>query len=763
MHRALNAAAAALALAACGAVPRAHAPPPRAPRPAVGPPPERWIDYAGSRVWRSIPPWHFVGGTRVDAPSECGEPARERWVRGGSRFEVEGDESRAAEETLRAPIVAAVPTADGWRWFTAREVWASATWLGPLHRVAAWPDASPVPAPGRPVAVREGVLFGVPSPPRRWVITAGFVDDRHGFALTEPGVILETTDAGGTWRRLPSPGPLVTELTVRLRSVHASVGAYGARWILRANRWEPLPLPMGAPAVSDRELLHWRVWWALAVPLAWDHGRIALFDASRFGVYDVATDRVAAAEAPGCSVDHAFFAERLFAACRREGDDELLSFDGSWRRRMRFRSTGYGVCVASADGLDLACLGPCATDADRGARGVCVVHGEAPPVTLHGIDEGGFVPVGFRDGALVSVARGDALDALRVRVGDEAPRALGDAWPAGSWTLEALAPRLDRNGRLHLLARGADDTLAVLDGWPGGAWTRRDGPRLRDASLCGDEGVVVGIDRGGVEWASADARGQWRRLAAASAWGRWSARVQCTAASWQLRTLPESGGGVSGGDIPVAWEGRGWGPTRTDDGTLLGDDAPSLDDDLDAARARWWRCAVDGTSASTTPLRDDASLTARAGPRSITSELLRATWPPRNGETDDPVGEGPFALDGDVGRLHARRDGELVAVSARGEARPLGRASPRACEGGARGDLALRVLVTIDPLTEPVRGALHLAIDRRGLCVPSTPRPGPDRDGDGPVTVTSVAPTGDAYLAQWRTEELRVGLRCTAP
>jgi hypothetical protein len=703
--------------------------------------------------------WHR--SARIDAPSACGEPARERWVQGGSRFEVEGDETHAAEETLRAPITAAVPTPDGWRWFTRGEVWASATWLGPLRRVAAWDDASPVPAPGRPVAVRDGRLLGAPSPPNRWVLTAGFVDESRGVALAEPGVFLETTDAGATWQRLPAPPSLVTDLTVSVRGIHALEDAAGRRWILRGRRWAPDPAPPTPDA--DGDLPDWRRRWSAAVPLSWDHARLALFGDHHVDVYDVATDRVVPTVAPPCGVDDAFFAGRLFAVCRGEHHDDLFAFDGtSWRRQMAFRSPGHGVCVASADGADLACPGSCGTALDGDARGVCVVRDGHAPETLRARGDDRFVPVGFRDGALVSVARGDTLGAWRVRVGDEAPRPLGDSWPVGPWAFDTLSPRLDHYGRLHLLARDGDDALVVFDGWPGGAWTRRGGPPLREAHLCGDEGVVLGRDDDGVVWASDDARGPWRRLGAFDRGRTWFTRLTCSAAGWRLYFWGRGGGGPLGADH-VAWEGLGWGPVRTEGGTLRGAEPPAWLDAAPLVEPAGWRCALDGTVARAPLLRDDASLTARDGPRSITAAGLAATVrrASSDGEGLDYAADGVFVLDGAVGRLHQRSDGELVAVSTGGDARSLGVVRPRACEAGARGDLALRIDAVIEARTDRVSGALHLAVDRRGVCVPTTATPGPGRDGDGPIAVTGVTPAGGAWLAHLRRASLRFGLRCT--
>lgn len=170
------------------------------------------------------PRWSIVAVSlfeRESAPRAIeAADAVERWVFGGLRAKADGADLSIVGEALRAPIVAATPIdplrSDGEWLFVSEDgaAWLSRSFDGPLERVAresamrlgaAGPRSSGTLALfGRDrtlfFADREG-LRRAPEALEEPVITAAFESRERGFVLEAPGRLLETTDAGRTFRR----------------------------------------------------------------------------------------------------------------------------------------------------------------------------------------------------------------------------------------------------------------------------------------------------------------------------------------------------------------------------------------------------------------------------------------------------------------------------------------------------------------------------------------------------------------------------------
>ncbi|MFO0601549.1 MAG: hypothetical protein U0324_00175 [Polyangiales bacterium] len=567
-----------------------------------------------SRATPLVPARVFVQGAidrehnRVCVTVE-GDDGAERMLRAGVREEIrEGTTRRAAVRLAGAPDLV-FHDAAGWHFFSARNRWRAATFLGEPEQVQRLRRGVVGRGVGRPVALRDGAIEGMDVPGT--VMDAAFVDDRTGVAVVEPGVALFTEDGGATWRPLrvddaltdvlATPAGVFVEGRNRWRlDAGASIAAGGA---FPERRWCPSNDEAGSPEVPDvgDEAQPQR----LDPGLRWaDDARTAVVLDARGTRYDLIHDRFEQAPDPPCEQPQPVSGSAFAAVCA--GDHERLTAygrggGGPWRALGVLRRCG-AACVASHDGRRVACEGRCdpAGECD-GVSTVCELSADGPPrERRYGDGRRRFTPLGYDGAALVVLDGRPHLSHAEFARGDEPPRRLCPGLDA---------PRLTREFSQYDPPRLEDGVIALTASNPALGWGRyvvmaapgapcavreetlaEDRRRRPDdtpgrwALACGRGGRALAF-HDDEAWVRDAAEGPWRRLETSlpgvdRAWLRGRLRdgdVECG----------EAGYWVADGEVAVI----GWGAPATARRTLVGEpDAPR--EHAFTAMPTEWRCAV---------------------------------------------------------------------------------------------------------------------------------------------------------------------------
>lgn len=182
-----------LALASCT---RPSLPPPAAPPPAA---PAAPVDVAHALRW-SVPKAPY------EAPALVGADAAGTrfYVVGGMRATVDArGVMQVAHEGLAAPIAYAGEANGGWRFVAGNAVLEAAHFLDAPRVVFNAAQGAPGWGAGRPVFAHDGALTGAPFSDSERALDAAFADAQRGLAVSEPGRLWVTADAGAHWSRVP--------------------------------------------------------------------------------------------------------------------------------------------------------------------------------------------------------------------------------------------------------------------------------------------------------------------------------------------------------------------------------------------------------------------------------------------------------------------------------------------------------------------------------------------------------------------------------
>ncbi len=467
------------------------------------------------------------------------EGAVRRYIVHGHALELEGDVTRSADWSLAEGTWRVLRAADGWRFISETGVWASPSFLGPLHLVVSSPEGVLGHGVGRVVTLRNGRLEGAPLPPSV-VIDAAFADDARGVALIEPGVAFVTGDAGQHWTLAPPFEETVREVAADVEGLWL-IGATRAR-VHRSNGTQTVVDVAGAPrtfepaepeAARPRNLLDFREVEHLTTFLDTSQrtavARIGTWHTSHEAIYDLVDDRIVGPfePPPRCRLGSYQVADRLYAVCDQDGGWALLARgdDGAWAPRLTFRACGEApTCAVSPDGRRVACEGRC-SEQESCAAGttVCeqidhepprsrVVGGRVPRWSIAGWDGDELVLLDERRFASHAMAlRGSGPRVLLMANEDRA-----------RYRIHGSLLRLGRDGLLRVTATTSDTRESVvLEGRPGGRFVAREAPSwattpdLRGrVALCSADGDLGAVAPDGGIWFSTHLERAWHSLQA---------------------------------------------------------------------------------------------------------------------------------------------------------------------------------------------------------------------------------------------------------
>ncbi len=170
-------------------------------RPSLPPPavPAAPVDVAHALRW-SVPKAPYEAPTLVGTDAS----GTRLYVVGGMRAAVDArGVMRVAHEGLSSPIAYAGDAGDGWRFVAGDAVLEAAHFLDAPRVVFNAAQGAPGWGAGRPVFVHDGALAGAPFAESERVLDAAFADAQRGLAVSEPGRLWVTADAGARWSRVP--------------------------------------------------------------------------------------------------------------------------------------------------------------------------------------------------------------------------------------------------------------------------------------------------------------------------------------------------------------------------------------------------------------------------------------------------------------------------------------------------------------------------------------------------------------------------------
>lgn len=376
----------------------------------------------------------------------------------GLRVELAGDDVRIAEDGFTSAIPAAAPTADGWLFLSRDGVLAtSATWTGPLRRVADAPAAivASQAGIGRITFRDEGGRWawadaagihgfeGLPAPP----MSAAFADTRRG-AVVLPGGALRTTDDGGaTW----TDAPIGDDAAVALLAEGGAVRVY---WAARA----PTDLFTGPSHEPPRELT------------------------------DLQQARIRAAQAAGAPAAPLgpwgprdaggrhlvpWGARTLGVRSTEESLTIAVRDPDGWTPLRIFPTdvSPAGGFLAGADGRSLAVVAPCRPEAPTDGRAVCLTTDGG--ATWREAD----LPAAFADlealaGTRLLVRLGRPASDAPLRLGGEVPSSWSVVDVATGAVTPLSAPRASGDAGTHAARLLPDGTVVATVGPPGAGTPR---------------------------------------------------------------------------------------------------------------------------------------------------------------------------------------------------------------------------------------------------------------------------------------------------
>lgn len=529
-----------------------------------------------------------------------------RRLRVGVREELHGGAMQHAEVRLAGAPDQVFHDAAGWHFFSARNRWRAATFLGEPEQVQRLRRGLVGRGVGRPVAIWRGAVEGMEVPGT--VMDAAFADDRAGVAVVEPGVAILTADGGATWRPLrvddaltdafATPAGIFVAGRQRWRldagALVAAGGAFPERdWCTSEDDREEPDTP-GADDRADTRRLDPGLLWA-------DNAHTAVVLDARGARYDLVHDRFEEAPDPPCEQPEPASGSALAAVCvgERERVTAYGRADGGPWRALGVMRRCSGACVASQDGRRVACEGRCdpAGECD-GVSTVCELTADGPPrERRYGDGRRRFTPLGYDGAALVVLDHRPHLSHAEFVHGDEGPRRLCPGLDAPRLTREFsqyVPPRLEPDGTITLSARNP------ALGWsPYVVAASLDAPcTVREATLVEDTRRLPRDTPG--RWALACGRGgrslafhddaPWVRDATAGPWRRLDASLPGVDRAWLHGRLRD--GDVECGEVGY-WVGSGevavigWGAPTTARRTLVGEPDTLREQGFPAMPTEW--------------------------------------------------------------------------------------------------------------------------------------------------------------------------------